>query len=71
MVRTLNFIIIKTFFTSSHDLSFFWSIDVNHDMVKTRLSSTGLTVEAPTSGELKGDLERVANQRVEGYCASF
>lgn len=43
--------------------------DVNHDMSKTRLSKEGEPVEAPKGKELKGDLERIASQKGEGYCA--
>ena len=45
--------------------------DVNHDMSKTRLSKDGVAVEAPKGKELKGDLERIATQKGEGYCRSL
>lgn len=38
-------------------------------MAKTRLTKEGLIVEAPKGKELKGDLERIATQKAEGYCA--
>ncbi|KAL8279228.1 hypothetical protein RQP46_008265 [Phenoliferia psychrophenolica] len=44
--------------------------DVNHDMSKTRLSKDGVAVEAPKGKELKGDLERIASQKGEGYCGT-
>ncbi|KAK4698971.1 endoplasmic reticulum-Golgi intermediate compartment protein 3, partial [Phenoliferia sp. Uapishka_3] len=44
--------------------------DVNHDMSKTRLSKEGVMIEAPKGKELKGDLERIASQKGEGYCGT-
>ena len=46
--------------------------DVHHDLFKTRISSGGKFIEEAIKGkELTGDVERVARQKAEGYCASL
>jgi hypothetical protein len=38
-------------------------------MTKTRLSKDGKVIEAPKGKDLTGDVERIASQKAEGYCA--
>ena len=46
--------------------------DVHHDLFKTRIGADGKFVEEAIKGkELTGDVERVARQKAEGYCASL
>ncbi|GAA5908587.1 retrograde cargo receptor ERV46 [Sporobolomyces salmoneus] len=45
--------------------------DVNHDLLKTRISQEGKTIMAASKGkELTGDAERIARQKQEGYCGT-
>ncbi|GAA5962260.1 hypothetical protein JCM3765_004723 [Sporobolomyces pararoseus] len=45
--------------------------DVNHDLLKTRISQEGKTIMAASKGkELTGDAERIARQKAEGYCGT-
>lgn len=55
----------------SRMLTLLRSLDVNHDMSKTRISKDGTPIEAPKGKELKGDLERISSQKAEGYCKSL
>ncbi|GAA6019343.1 hypothetical protein JCM11491_000901 [Sporobolomyces phaffii] len=45
--------------------------DVNHDLLKTRISQDGRPIMAASKGkELAGDAERIARQKQEGYCGT-
>jgi hypothetical protein len=44
--------------------------DISHDIIKTRLTSTGAVVSGSHVGELGNDLDKLNNQRSEGYCGS-
>ncbi|GAA5938031.1 retrograde cargo receptor ERV46 [Sporobolomyces koalae] len=45
--------------------------DVNHDLLKTRISESGKPIVAASKGkELAGDAERIARQKQEGYCGT-
>jgi len=44
--------------------------DVNHDILKTRISDKGVPVAAPGKRELQGELDRIAKVRGPDYCGS-
>jgi len=45
--------------------------DVNHDLSKTRLNPDGSVVsDSPQGKELRGELDRMATHKSEGYCGS-
>jgi hypothetical protein len=54
------------------ELSFLLTwVDVNHDLLKTRINRKGEPIMAASKGkELAGDAERVARQKLEGYCGT-
>lgn len=44
--------------------------DISHDISKTRLTSTGAVVQGSQVGELRNDIDKLNEQRKEGYCGS-
>ena len=44
--------------------------DISHDIIKTRLTSTGTVVPGSEVGELGSDIDKLSKQRTEGYCGS-
>jgi hypothetical protein len=44
--------------------------DISHDIIKTRLTSTGTVVHGSQVGELRNDIDKLNEQRTEGYCGS-
>jgi len=44
--------------------------DITHDVIKTRLGSTGEVVPGSQVGELRTDIDRLNEQRSEDYCGS-
>jgi endoplasmic reticulum-Golgi intermediate compartment protein 3 len=72
--------ILTTDTTSSHlcpvlsldlmDISGELQRDISHDIIKTRLASTGTVVQGSQVGELRNDIDKLNEQRAEGYCGS-
>ncbi|KAF8501044.1 Sec1 family-domain-containing protein [Russula emetica] len=44
--------------------------DISHDILKTRLTPTGTVVSGSQIGELRNDIDKLNEQRTEGYCGS-
>ena len=44
--------------------------DISHDVLKTRLTSEGTVVPGSQIGELRNDIDKLNEQRLEGYCGS-
>lgn len=44
--------------------------DISHDMLKTRLQANGLPVPNSHSKELRNDIDKLNEQRQNGYCGS-
>jgi hypothetical protein len=44
--------------------------DISHDILKTRLTPTGTVVHGSQVGELRNDIDKLNEQRTEGYCGS-
>ena len=44
--------------------------DISHDVIKTRLTSEGTVVQGSQVGELRNDIDKLNEQRTEGYCGS-
>jgi len=44
--------------------------DISHDVIKNRLTSTGTVVPGSQIGELRNDIDKLNEQRLEGYCGS-
>jgi hypothetical protein len=44
--------------------------DISHDIIKTRLTSAGTVVPGSGVAELGNDIDKMNNQRSEGYCGS-
>jgi Endoplasmic reticulum vesicle transporter len=73
-------VILTTDTTSSHlcpvlsldlmDISGELQRDISHDITKTRLTPTGTVVLGSQVGELRNDIDRLNEQRSEGYCGS-
>ena len=44
--------------------------DITHDITKTRLTAAGTVVPGAQVGELRNDIDRLNEQRMDGYCGS-
>ena len=44
--------------------------DISHNIVKTRLNEDGTQVPSSQSSELRNDIDRLNEQRQNGYCGS-
>ena len=44
--------------------------DISHDITKTRLTPAGTAVPGAHVGELRNDIDRLNEQRTDGYCGS-
>ncbi len=44
--------------------------DISHDVFKTRLTAAGTVVQGSQVGELRNDIDKLNEQRSEGYCGS-
>jgi hypothetical protein len=44
--------------------------DISHDIIKTRLTAAGTAVAGAQVGELRNDIDRLNEQRMDGYCGS-
>ena len=44
--------------------------DISHDIIKTRLTDAGTAVPGAQIGELRNDIDKLNEQRTDGYCGS-
>ncbi|KAI0004570.1 Sec1-like protein [Russula compacta] len=44
--------------------------DISHDVIKTRLTAGGIPVPGSQVGELRNDIDKINEQRTDGYCGS-
>jgi len=44
--------------------------DVSHNILKTRMTDLGVPVPNAVSGELRNELDKLNEQKAEGYCGS-
>jgi hypothetical protein len=44
--------------------------DISHDITKTRLTAAGTAVPGAQIGELRNDIDKLNEQRTDGYCGS-
>lgn len=44
--------------------------DITHNIIKTRLTEAGTPVPNSHTGELRNELDKMNEQKVEGYCGS-
>ena len=44
--------------------------DISHDITKTRLTAGGIPVPGSQAGELRNDIDKINEQRTDGYCGS-
>ena len=44
--------------------------DISHDIIKTRLTPAGTAVPGAQVGELRNDIDKLNEQRTDGYCGS-
>ena len=52
------------------DISGETQTDITHNIVKTRLNSHGRVIHGQLTTELRNDLDRLNEQRSNGYCGS-